>query len=163
MGGSSGECVIIIGHLFGFGDRALAAFRVRRAQWQRDQPALRKVREAVFVVEQQVPLELEWDELDAVSQHVLAETAAGEPIGTGRLLPDGHVGRMAVLSEWRGRQVGSRLLQHLIEAAREAGMPEIVLHAQSHAVGFYARHGFAPEGGPFLEAGIPHQLMRLRF
>jgi predicted GNAT family N-acyltransferase len=137
-------------------------FRVRRADWQADRTRLRAVREAVFVVEQHVPLALEWDELDAASLHVLAETDGGEPIGTGRLLPDGHVGRMAVLAHWRGSGVGSALLRELLNAAGEAGMQEVVLHAQAHAVQFYRRHGFAPEGEAFMEAGIPHQAMRLR-
>jgi predicted GNAT family N-acyltransferase len=138
-------------------------FQVRRADWQRDLAALRKVREAVFVVEQHVPLELEWDELDAVSLHALAETAEGEPIGTGRLLPDGHIGRMAVLREWRRCGVGSALLRHLMDAARNAGLPGVALNAQSHALEFYRRHGFRPQGEGFLEAGIPHQAMRLDF
>jgi predicted GNAT family N-acyltransferase len=137
-------------------------FQVRRAQWRRDLPALRAVREAVFVVEQHVPLELERDEFDEVSLHALAETPAGEAIGTGRLLPDGHIARMAVLREWRGSGVGSALLRHLVQAAREAGLPGVVLHAQSQALEFYRRHGFRPEGQEFLEAGIPHQVMRLK-
>ena len=137
-------------------------FRVRRADWQADRTRLRAVREAVFVVEQHVPLALEWDEFDAESLHVVAETDNGEPIGTGRLLPDGHVGRMAVLVHWRGSGVGSALLRELLNAAREAGMQEVVLHAQVHAVEFYRRHGFAPQGEPFMEAGIVHQAMQLR-
>jgi predicted GNAT family N-acyltransferase len=137
-------------------------FRVRRADWQADLARLRAVREAVFVVEQHVPVALEWDELDAMSLHVLAETYNGEPIGTGRLLPDGHVGRMAVLAHWRGSGVGRALLRELLNAAREAGVQEVVLHAQAHAVEFYRRHGFAPQGEPFMEAGIPHQAMQLR-
>lgn len=137
-------------------------FDVRRADWQQDRARLRAVREAVFVTEQKVPLDLEWDEFDAVSLHVLAESAQGVAIGTGRLLPDGHVGRMAVLAGWRGRGVGSAILQHLVAAAREAQQPELVLHAQTHALDFYQRHGFAAEGAPFIEAGIPHQRMRMR-
>jgi predicted GNAT family N-acyltransferase len=138
-------------------------FQVRRADWQRDLPALRQVREAVFIIEQHVPRELEWDDLDTVSLHALAESAEGEPIGTGRLLPDGHIGRMAVLREWRRCGVGSALLRHLMNAAREAGLPGVVLNAQSHALEFYRRYGFKPEGEAFLEAGIPHQVMRLDF
>jgi predicted GNAT family N-acyltransferase len=138
------------------------SFRVRRADWLQDQAALRGIREAVFVVEQRVPLELEWDAFDEASLHALAEDGEGRPIGTGRLLPDGHVGRMAVLPEWRGAGVGTALLLHLIEAARAAGLREVVLHAQTHAQPFYERHGLAPEGEVFFEAGIPHRLMRMR-
>jgi predicted GNAT family N-acyltransferase len=140
----------------------LDPFRVRRAEWLRDQSGLRQVRQAVFIGEQNVPLELEWDEFDAISQHALAESPQGEPVGTGRLLPDGHLGRMAVLREWRGLGVGTGLLRHLVEAARQAGLSQVVLHAQSHAIGFYTRHGFVAQGEEFLEAGIPHRAMRLR-
>jgi predicted GNAT family N-acyltransferase len=120
------------------------------------------VREAVFVVEQGVPRELEWDEFDAVSQHVLAQDGEGRPVGTGRLLPDGHLGRMAVLPAWRSAGVGGAMLRHLLAAAQDAGLQEVVLHAQTHAQGFYEKHGFQPDGEAFLEAGIPHVRMRLR-
>jgi predicted GNAT family N-acyltransferase len=134
----------------------MGSFRIRRADWHRDLPRLRAVREAVFVAEQKVPPELEWDEFDPTSLHVLAESEQGAPIGTGRLLPDGHVGRMAVLRAWRGQGVGDAMLTHLVAAAREAGMTELVLNAQTHAVEFYRRHGFGTDGEPFVEAGIPH-------
>ncbi len=135
------------------------SFTIRDADWTRDRSALRQVREKVFVEEQGVPLELEWDEFDAVSRHVLAE-ADGEPVGTGRLLPDGYVGRMAVLAGWRGLGVGTQLLQRLLRLAEESGLREVVLHAQTHATPFYRAHGFVPDGVPFLEAGIEHQRMR---
>jgi predicted GNAT family N-acyltransferase len=106
-------------------------------------------------------LELEWDELDAQSRHVLAESGQGEPVGTGRLLPDGHIGRMAVLSDWRGCGVGSGLLQALLCLARAQGHAEVLLNAQTHAEPFYARHGFVSSGEPFTDAGIPHRTMRL--
>ncbi len=86
---------------------AASQFCIRAADWSSDRNALRAVREQVFVHEQSVPVELEWDEFDAQCQHVVAE-AAGQAIGTGRLLPDGHIGRMAVLESWRGQGVGSR-------------------------------------------------------
>ncbi len=135
------------------------AFDVRLAQWDRDEPALRAVRHAVFVVEQDVPESLEWDGLDAGCRHALAEDADGRAVGCGRLLPDGHVGRMAVLREWRGKGVGSALLERLVALARETGHREVVLNAQVHAMPFYARFGFTPVGEPFDEAGIPHQAM----
>lgn len=135
-------------------------FRVRTADWSADRERLRAVREEVFVAEQGVPIELEWDEIDPLCQHVLAEDAEGHPIGTGRLLPDGHVGRMAVLSGWRGRGVGSALLRALMTIAAARGLREVVLNAQVQACDFYARHGFVAEGLVFAEAGIPHQCMR---
>jgi predicted GNAT family N-acyltransferase len=107
-----------------------------------------------------VPAELEWDAEDAHARHVLAVTADGVAVGTGRLLPDGRIGRMAVLKPWRGRGVGAALLTELIRMAQEAGLQTLVLYAQVHATGFYAGFGFQPEGGIFLDAGIPHQAMR---
>ena len=135
-------------------------FTVRRASWDRDQRALRELRETVFVREQSVPRVLEWDGSDARSLHVIAEDASGVPIGTGRLLPDGRIGRMAVLQPWRGKGVGSAVLAELIRAATERGLPEVTLHAQTHALAFYARMGFEAEGAQFLDAGIPHRHMR---
>ena len=137
------------------------AFRIRLADWESDQPALRAIREQVFVYEQSVPRAMEWDEFDSVSRHVLAE-ASGRPIGTGRLLPDGHIGRMAVLREWRGQGVGGALLQALLDTARAAGHEHAVLNAQVQATAFYRRFGFEPEGGEYLEAGIPHIAMSRR-
>jgi predicted GNAT family N-acyltransferase len=115
----------------------------------------------VFVEEQRVPADLEMDDNDATSLHALAY-AAGRAIGTGRLLPDGHIGRMAVLKEWRGQGAGRTMLRRLIDAARERGHAEVALSAQVHALEFYRVEGFEPEGAVYEEAGIPHQAMRLR-
>jgi predicted GNAT family N-acyltransferase len=136
-----------------------APFRVRRADWSRDATQLRQIREAVFVVEQGVPLDLEWDGIDAECAHVLAQDHDNLAIGTGRLLPDGHIGRMAVLVPWRHRGVGSALLHELMAIAKERGMQEVVLNAQIYASAFYERHGFVAEGESFLDAGIPHLRM----
>jgi len=135
------------------------AFSVRLAEWSRDQAALRSIRRDVFVVEQNVPESLEWDGIDGACRHAIVEDSAGRPIGCGRLLPDGHIGRMAVLREWRGRGVGSALLVALTNLARELHFPKVMLNAQTQAMPFYARFGFAPVGAPFEEAGIPHQAM----
>jgi predicted GNAT family N-acyltransferase len=93
---------------------------------------------------------------------VLALDTGGHPIGCGRLLPDGHVGRLAVLAPWRGRGVGAALLARLVALAGETGHTRVVLNAQTHALPFYARAGFTPYGPVFEEAGIPHQAMELR-
>jgi predicted GNAT family N-acyltransferase len=137
-------------------------FSVRHAAWEKDSAALRNIRTAVFVVEQRVPEDEEWDGLDAGCLHALALDAGGTPIGTGRLAPDGKIGRMAVLKEWRGAGVGAALLQWLIQAADTRGMAECHMNAQSHALRFYSRHGFEAYGDEFLEAGIPHRRMRRR-
>jgi predicted GNAT family N-acyltransferase len=134
-------------------------FDVRTADWVRDGEALRSVRHDVFIVEQRVPAPLEWDAIDPDCLHALALNGEGRAIGCGRLLPDGHIGRMAVRHDWRGRGVGTALLAHLIELARARGDAKVVLNAQTHAMPFYARFGFVPAGEPFDEAGIPHQAM----
>lgn len=136
-------------------------FRVVAADYGRDIDALRAVREPVFVQEQQVPIELEWDELDPLSRHVLAFDFDGRPVGTGRLTPEGKIGRMAVVADWRGRGVGAALLERLVEIARGLGYRAVELHAQVDAIGFYERYGFAAYGEEFVEAGIRHRHMCL--
>jgi predicted GNAT family N-acyltransferase len=116
----------------------------------------------VFVCEQGVPEALEWDGLDPACRHVVAETVAGEAIGTGRLLPDGHVGRMAVTKAWRRAGVGSALLERLVAMARARGDRLVVLHAQAYVTDFYRRAGFDAVGAQFMEAGIAHVEMRKR-
>lgn len=138
-----------------------AGFRVRQARWPGDAAGIRHVREVVFVQEQAVPAELEWDGSDDECVHALAETTDGIAIGTGRLAPDGKVGRMAVLAGYRGLGVGAAILDHLLAAARDAGMKRCYLHAQTHALAFYARHGFVAHGAEFMEADIPHREMEL--
>jgi predicted GNAT family N-acyltransferase len=139
-----------------------SAYRVRPADWVRDQPALREIRRAVFIVEQKVPEALEWDGIDGDCRHVIAENAAGEPIGCARLLADGHIGRVAVLASARGQGVGDALLERMIALASELGHRRVVVNAQTHALAFYARHGFAAFGPEFDDAGIPHRAMERR-
>jgi len=128
--------------------------------WERAHAEASRIRLAVFVQEQNVPREIEMDAHDAVSVHALAYDS-GTAVGTGRLLPDGHIGRMAVLREHRARGVGAAILTRLVAEARRLGMREVVLSAQTHALGFYRKQGFVPSGGVYMEAGIPHQEMRL--
>ena len=137
------------------------AFAVRLTDWRTDAEALRLVRRRVFIDEQRVPENLEWDDVDEACTHALASGSDGAPVGCGRLLADGHIGRMAVLASWRGRGVGDALLATLVETARARGDARVLLNAQTHALPFYARHGFVAQGAPFEEAGIPHQAMRL--
>jgi len=136
-------------------------FTVRAATWSDDRVVLQSLRRAVFVVEQRVPEDMEWDADDAVSLHALALDREGLPVGTGRLLPDGHIGRMAVLCERRGQGAGRAVLEFLVAQAHQRGMRSLQLHAQTHAIGFYARQGFVAYGREFIEAGIPHRLMIL--
>ncbi|MDQ3205253.1 MAG: GNAT family N-acetyltransferase [Pseudomonadota bacterium] len=136
-------------------------FHVEAVEYLAALPQLRSVREPVFVEEQKVPLELEWDELDPHCHHVLARDGDGAAIGTGRLTPERKIGRMAVLAPWRGRGVGDALLTALMAQARRLGWREISLHAQVSAIAFYARHGFLSYGPRFEEAGIQHQSMKI--
>jgi len=137
--------------------------RIELGDWEAMQAQAVPVRYAVFVEEQKVPQAIELDDFDLLSLHALAVDRQGRVVGTGRLLPDGHIGRMAVLREARGRGVGSALLQALMQAARARGDREIALSAQRHAIPFYARFGFIAEGGEYDDAGIPHRRMRLVF
>jgi predicted GNAT family N-acyltransferase len=136
-------------------------FRVEPADYLADIKDLRAVREPVFVVEQNVPIDMEWDHLDPTSYHVLARDQEHRAIGTGRLTPEHKIGRLAVLREWRGRGVGDALLQALIDEARRRAWQEVSLHAQCDAIGFYDKWGFVPYGDEFMEAGIRHQSMKL--
>ncbi|MEO0346246.1 MAG: GNAT family N-acetyltransferase [Pseudomonadota bacterium] len=134
---------------------------VRVADWVEDGNAIREIRERVFISEQNVPPELEWDEYDADSTHFLAYDIKRDAVGTGRLQPDGKITRMAVLPVARGAGVGAALLEALLYAAIHQGKAVPWLHAQSVAVGFYESFGFTAVGDPFMEAGIEHRMMRL--
>lgn len=133
--------------------------RIELLPWEPARAHASPIRFAVFVEEQRVPLAMELDEMDEKSLHAVA-FYAGDPIATGRLLPDGHIGRMAVLQAWRGRGIGSRILAKLMDAARARGDGEVVVSAQVHAVAFYRAHGFVEEGAEYMDAGIPHVDMR---
>ena len=136
-------------------------FQLEQTRWQENEAALRLIRETVFMQEQKVPEELEWDGLDGDAIHLLARDPQGNPIGCARILHDGHIGRMAVLKQWRGRGVGHRLLQRAVTIVKKLGCNEAILDAQTYAIPFYQRQGFITEGEEFMDAGIPHRHMRL--
>jgi predicted GNAT family N-acyltransferase len=133
--------------------------RIELMDWGAARAEASRIRLTVFVEEQRVPPEIEMDDKDAACVHALAY-ARGRAVGTGRLLPDGHIGRMAVLKESRALGIGGAILERLVEEARRRGMREVVLSAQTHALGFYRKHGFSEEGEVYDDAGIPHQDMR---
>jgi len=137
-------------------------FIVRPVNWQAHREELAAIRRVVFIEEQEVPEDEEWDGHDESSYHVIALNDEGTPIGTGRLMLEGRIGRMAVLREYRRMGVGRAILELLIEIARKEGLGTVILHAQTHAIGFYERYGFAPYGRVFTEAGIPHRAMRIK-
>ena len=132
---------------------------IRLARDERDRAAVFVIRGAVFVSEQQVPVEEEWDERDTAADHFLA-LADGVPLGTVRLVDQGDgmglLGRLAVLPKGRGGGTGAALVRAVEERARERGFDRVELHAQTHALGFYARLGYTAHGDEFLDAGIPH-------
>jgi predicted GNAT family N-acyltransferase len=128
--------------------------------WEKAQPVAGPLRFAIFVGEQNVPAGIELDDLDASCTHAVAYDADGKAIGTGRLLPDGQIGRMAVVTEWRRRGIGAEILAALVEEARKRGHKEVVLSAQLQAAEFYREAGFVAEGKVYEDAGILHQKMR---
>ncbi|MFE0138074.1 GNAT family N-acetyltransferase [Streptomyces sp. NPDC059037] len=150
-----------------------AAFVCRVAVEPGDLEACFAVRKEVFVVEQQVPEDLEYDAYDAGAAHVIAIREDGLPLGTGRLLTGaaaaaknggddrvGALGRLAVTKAARGLGVGAALVRAIEDAARARGLTAVDLHAQTHALGFYERLGYAVYGPEFPDAGIPHRAMR---
>lgn len=128
--------------------------------WEQAQPTAGPLRFAIFVGEQNVPAGIELDDQDANCVHAVAFDMDGKAIGTGRLLPDGHIGRMAVVKEWRRRGIGAEILEALTGEARKRGHAEVVLSAQLQAMEFYRSFGFAAEGKVYEDAGILHQQMR---
>lgn len=120
----------------------------------------RRIRQQVFIEEQQVPEALEWDAADASATHLLA-CVQGQAVGCARVLPDSHIGRMAVLAAWRGRGIGEALLMQAIQYCQLQGAQYARLSAQTHAIGFYTQAGFTVCSTPYMDAGIPHVDMQL--
>jgi predicted GNAT family N-acyltransferase len=134
--------------------------RVELMSWEQAQPTAGPLRFAIFVGEQNVPSGIELDDQDANCVHAVAFDVDNKAIGTGRLLPDGTIGRMAVVKEWRRRGIGVEILTALIDEARKRGHTEAVISAQLQAAEFYREQGFVAEGKVYEEAGILHQKMR---
>jgi YbgC/YbaW family acyl-CoA thioester hydrolase len=137
--------------------------QVKTGSWAELGADAGRIRTEVFVREQRIPAELEWDETDATAVHAVAYNRLGQPVATGRLLPASEgvakIGRMAVHQMLRGSGLGAQVLRALAAEARRRGDRGIELHAQRSAQAFYARLGFAPQGEPYEEAGIPHITM----
>lgn len=134
-------------------------FLINTCLWVDCRQQLSDIRREVFINEQHVPEELEWDEFDEVAQHVLAVSSVNEAIGTGRIKADGHIGRMAVLTSYRQQGIGSAILLTLLDIAKQQKLKNVYLHAQVSAVSFYEKHGFISHGDEFMDAGIPHKTM----
>jgi len=135
--------------------------KIRIANWDSDKDSLARIRRRVFIEEQNVPEDMEWDEHDDSATHFLA-SYKDKVIACARLKTDGQIGRMAVLAEYRNKGIGSKLLQFILLTARQQQLKKAYLHAQVSAVPFYKKHGFTTHGHVFYEANIPHQDMSKR-
>ncbi|HSI45054.1 MAG TPA: GNAT family N-acetyltransferase [Methylophilus sp.] len=131
-------------------------FDTQHALW----PECRLIRQRVFIDEQQVPVALEWDASDSTAMHLLA-SVEGQSVACARVLVDGHIGRMAVLPEWRGHGIGEALLLQAIQECQQLGVTHARLSAQTHAIDFYTRAGFVVSSEPYLDANIMHVDMLL--
>lgn len=137
-------------------------FTVSLLCWHDGEPLLRSVREAVFIREQGVPAELEWDEFDLGCRHALALSLRGEAVGCGRMLPNGHIGRIAVIQRWRKQKVGTTIMEALLDYARAHDYKQVDVDAQTQALPFYRGFGFVEQGEEFIDAGLPHIKMTLQ-
>ena len=138
-------------------------YTIISTSWNRSKLYLREIRRRVFIEEQHVPEHLEWDEYGETSFHILVVDEKNNPIGTGRLKPDGQIGRMAVAKEWRNRGIGREILRNIMEQAKSSDINRVYLNAQTSAIPFYKKHGFTVCGAEFIEAGIPHVAMNKTF
>jgi predicted GNAT family N-acyltransferase len=137
-------------------------FTVSLVCWHDGEPLLRSIREAVFIREQGVPAELEWDELDDSCRHALALSHQGDAIGCGRMLANGHIGRIAVLPLWRKQKVGTAIMEALLDYARAHDYKQVEVDAQTYIMPFYHSFGFVEKGDVFMDAGLPHTKMFLK-
>ena len=135
-------------------------YTLHHTTWHKNQTELAQVRRTVFIEEQHVPEALEWDEYDASCQHILVRDKHENPIATGRIKPDGHIGRMAVLKPYRKSGVGSAVLNALLHHAKNIRLQHVYLHAQTTAIAFYEKHGFMICSDEFMDAGIAHKTMQ---
>jgi 50S ribosomal protein L16 3-hydroxylase len=134
-------------------------YQITVCHWRDEEPDIKRIRETVFIQEQCVPEALEWDDKDIHCTHILVRTSGGIPIATARMTADGHIGRMAVLAEYRLQGIGSAVLRHLLAKATHNGLSRVQLDAQTYAIPFYEKHGFKAYGEEFMDAGIPHRHM----
>ncbi len=137
-------------------------FTVSLVCWHDGEPLLKPIREAVFIREQGVPEASEWDGLDESCRHALALSLQGDAIGCGRMLPDGHIGHIAVLPQWRKQKIGTAIMEALLDYARAHDYRQASVDAQPHSAPFYQRFGFVGQGEAFMIAGLPHIKMFLK-
>ena len=138
----------------------MAHIRITTTSFAVDAELIYSLRKAVFIDEQGVPAAIEIDELDPICQHVLA-WRDGIAVGTGRIAPDGRIGRMAVVASYRGQGIGRDILIGLMRLGRDMGVDRLYLSSQCQAIPFYEKAGFVVSGPVYEEAGISHRLMLL--
>ena len=139
----------------------MSDFTVHLVSWKDAAPLLRSIREAVFIREQGVPPEMEWDGEDESSRHVLVLASNGDAIGCGRITPAGQIGRVAVLPEWRGKRIGSGIVEALLEYAHSQDYQLLEINSQVHTASLYRKFDFSEVGEVFMDADIPHIKMQL--
>jgi predicted GNAT family N-acyltransferase len=137
-------------------------FTVSLVCWHDGEPLLKSIREEVFIREQAIPAELEWDGQDEGCRHALALSHKGDAIGCGRMSASGHIGRLSVLPQWRKQKVGTAIMEALLDYARAHDYKKVDVDAQTHAVPFYRSFGFAEHGKEFIDAGLPHIKMTMK-
>ncbi len=134
-------------------------FEVRNVTYANiEKEEIRSIRDSVFIQEQEIDPTIEFDGLDASAVHAVVYSD-GKPVGTGRILDDGHIGRIAILKQFRGQGFGAKVVLSLVDEATKNGYPRVYLGSQKHAIDFYAKLGFQPFGEEFIEAGIAHLSM----
>src|SRR3989338_4154355 len=137
-------------------------FTVSLIGWHDGKPLLKSIREVVLIREQGIPEASEWDGLDKNCRHALALSLQGDAIGCGRMRPDGHIGRIAVLPQWRKQKVGTAIMEALLDYARAHDYKQVDVDAPAHAVPFYCSFDFVEKGKAFMDAGPPHIKMILK-
>ena len=140
----------------------LSEVNLRHVNWREAENLLREVRTQVFIQEQHVPVDLEWDGLDENASHLLA-MFENQPIACARIVDYKIIGRMAVIKHWRGMGLGTALLLEAIRVCKQQGTTIITLSAQTHAIGFYSQAGFEVVSDEYMDANIPHVDMLLAF
>lgn len=138
-----------------------APIQISEVDWDNAKETLSAIRTEIFIEEQRVPPELEWDGLDQSAKHLLAFDSGGEPVGCARIIAPGSIGRMAVIANRRGHGVGQALLSAAIAVCKQHGWTKIVLSAQTYAIPFYEKSGFIVTSEVYIDAGIPHRDMSL--
>ena len=134
-------------------------YHIKKTSWNENKDALSEIRRKVFIEEQNVPEELEWDEHDQHCTHVLVTDETNKAIACGRLKTDGHIGRMAVLKNYRSAGIGTSILKELLAHAKSLNIEKVYLHAQTSAISFYEKQGFEVISEEFMDAGIAHKSM----